>query len=114
VFGLGCITGILSFARVVSWLLKRYHNSTIALLAGFMIGSLNKIWPWKAVVTYRENSAGELVPFLEENLLPTEYLARTGQNPEFLLALLFMAFGVLLVVAIEKFAAMQELKSRSR
>ena len=110
VFALGCITGILSFSRLVTWLLKKYHNSTVSLLAGFMLGSINKIWPWKAVLTYRENSRGELVPFVEENILPTDYLAQTGQNPEFLLALLFVAAGVLLVVVIEKIAARQQEK----
>jgi putative membrane protein len=41
---LGCVVGIVSFARVLSWLLKRYEQATIAALVGFMIGSLRKIW----------------------------------------------------------------------
>ncbi|MGI9545450.1 MAG: DUF368 domain-containing protein, partial [Cyclobacteriaceae bacterium] len=47
IFALGCLVGLLSFARVVSWLLNKYHDLAIALLAGFMVGSLNKVWPWK-------------------------------------------------------------------
>src|SRR5690606_16388134 len=58
VFAAGCVVGILSFARFVSWLLKNYHDTAIALLAGFMVGSLNKIWPWKVVTEYRIDSHG--------------------------------------------------------
>ena len=52
VFGIGCVVGLLSFARVVSWLLDRYYNVAVALLAGFMVGSLNKVWPWKVITEY--------------------------------------------------------------
>jgi putative membrane protein len=104
VFALGCVTGLLSFASLISWFLKRYHNVAIAMLAGFMIGSLNKIWPWKETISFRTNSAGELVPLVQKNILPTEYLANTGQNPQMLSALLFAAVGVLIVIVIEKLA----------
>jgi putative membrane protein len=105
VFALGCITGLLSFARLVSWLLERYYNIAIGLLAGFMIGSLNKIWPWKTVTQYRIDSHGVQKPFLEESVLPTTYLEVTGQQPQVLWAILFMALGILLVVGLEKIAA---------
>lgn len=105
VFALGCITGILSFARLISWLLERYYNVAIALLAGFMIGSLNKIWPWKTVLEYRLDSHGVQKPFLVESVLPTTYFEVTGQQPQVVWAILFMALGILLVVAIEKIAA---------
>lgn len=104
VFGLGCIIGILAFARFISWLLDRFHAQTIAVLVGFMIGSLNKIWPWKEVLQYRINSKGERVPFLEENVLPNEYLEITGTNPFVLQALLFFFLGIGIVVVIEKVA----------
>jgi putative membrane protein len=45
----------------------------LAILTGFMLGSLNKIWPWRNVLSYRTNSRGEQVPFLEENVLPAQY-----------------------------------------
>ena len=104
VFVLGCIVGIVSFARIISWLLYHYHDLTIALLAGFMIGSLYKIWPWKLTTQYRVNSNGEQVPFLEENILPTEYLELTGNSPLILYALFFMALGFFIIVIIEKIA----------
>lgn len=106
VFALGCLVGILSFARLVSWLLKHYHLVTVSILVGFMIGSLNKIWPWRLVTQYRLNSKGEQVPFLETNVLPAEYLQSTGQEPLFMHAILFFALGIGLVILIDKLAAM--------
>ena len=50
VFTLGTIIGLAVFSRVLSWLFKNHHDIVIALLLGFMIGSLRKIWPWKNVV----------------------------------------------------------------
>ena len=49
-FGVGVAVGIISFSHLLSWLLRRYKNVTVALLMGFMIGSLNKVWPWKETV----------------------------------------------------------------
>lgn len=104
IFLLGCVVGLLSFVRLVAWFLKHYHNLTVALLAGFMLGSLYKIWPWKVILSYRTNSSGEQVPFLEQNILPTEFMAKTGSDPHILSALLFFALGILLVVFLEKLA----------
>ena len=70
VFLAGCAVGLLSFSRLLSWMFARYHDLTVALLTGFMIGSLNKVWPWKNVLSYRTNSHGEEVPFLEKSVLP--------------------------------------------
>lgn len=103
-FALGCIVGLLSFARGVSWLLRNYHDIAVALLSGFMIGSLNKVWPWKIALGFRINSEGKQVPTITENVLPGEYLRQTGEYPLLLQAILFMALGVFIVVLIEKIA----------
>ncbi len=73
VFGLGCLVGLALFSRLLSWTFKRYHDQTMAVLTGFMLGSLNKIWPWRNVLEYRIDSKGEEVPFIEENVLPAAY-----------------------------------------
>lgn len=104
VFALGCAVGILSFSRVVSWLLKKYHAITIGLLAGFMLGSVNELWPWKIVTAYRTSSSGEEKPFLTENILPGAYLEQTGIEPQFLFAVAAFIFGILLVFGIERTA----------
>lgn len=101
VFALGCIAGILSFARIVSWLLDHYHDFTVALLAGFMLGALNKLWPWKATVQTFMDRHGTVKPLIERNISPWEYNA-LGRDPHLFEAILFMALGVLIVVFIEK------------
>jgi len=45
-----------------------------------MMGSLNKLWPWKQVLEYRLNRHGQQVPFIEQNILPNNYLEATGQE----------------------------------
>jgi putative membrane protein len=103
-FAMGCVVGILSFSRLISWLLKNYYAVTIALLSGFMLGSLNKIWPWKNVLTYHVNAKGIQKPFLTENIWPHHFEKITGQPAYFLEAVFFFAFGVVLVLGIEKLA----------
>ncbi|MFM2250375.1 MAG: hypothetical protein RLZZ358_1302, partial [Bacteroidota bacterium] len=80
-FASGCLVGILSFSRVVAYLLRRFHAATIGLLSGFMLGSVNELWPWKQVTSWRTSSSGKEVPFLTENILPGEYLAQVGLDP---------------------------------
>jgi putative membrane protein len=74
VFAAGALLGLAVFSRVLTWLFKSYRNVTLSLLTGFMLGSLNKLWPWRLVESYRINSAGGEVPFLERNVLPTDYV----------------------------------------
>lgn len=103
IFILGCITGLFTFSRAISWFLTKFHNHAIALLAGFMIGSLNKIWPWKKAILFDWRN-GEQVTIQEKNLLPMEYLSETGQEPLFVQAIFFMACGFMIVVIMEKIA----------
>lgn len=69
-FGFGIVCGVTAFARVLSWLLHHYHQMTLTLLVGFMIGSLRKIWPFKETVETMVDRHGDVVPILERNLLP--------------------------------------------
>ena len=105
VFALGCIVGLLSFSRVISWLLKHYYSITIGLLSGFMLGSINKLWPWKIVTEYRTSSSGEQKPFLTKNLFPSDYLDQTGFEPKLLLAVVAFLCGIMLVYGIDRVAA---------
>jgi putative membrane protein len=91
----GSIVGLLSFARLLSWLLNRYEQGTIAVLVGFMIGSLWKIWPWKNVLEWRTNSHGEQMPLVETNALP-DFGA-----PPFWVALGLCIVGFLLVSLLD-------------
>ncbi len=111
IFMLGCFLGLLGFSHFLSWILKNYRFATLAMLAGFMIGSLNKVWPWKEVISYRLNHEGHQVPAFDKSILPWDYFTITGQDPQVFKAILCAAFGVFLVVAIEKTAAMLKTKS---
>jgi len=99
IFGAGCVVGLLSFSRLLSWTLKNYYNVTIAILAGFLLGSLNKIWPWKITTETRINSHGEVVPFLQENILPMNY----QPDPQLLPAIGLAIVGVLLIFILSRF-----------
>ena len=103
VFALGCLSGLVAFSRLISWLFKNYHDITVAVLAGFMIGSLNKVWPWKETLETFTDRHGEIRPLIEENILPNTYMS-IGNDPFFWQALLFFTLGVGLVVALEKLA----------
>lgn len=95
VFICGAAIGITSFSRVLSYALHRFHDVTIAVLAGFMLGSLNKVWPWKETVETFIDSHGVVKPLVEKNILPDAYLWQ---------GLLLMVVGFLLVYVLEKVA----------
>lgn len=105
VFVSGCLIGILSFSHFLTFILAQYRYTTLALLAGFMIGSLNKVWPWKEVVAFRIDHQGNQVPAFDRSILPWDYFSKTGNDPQVFQAILFAALGIFLIVAIEKIAA---------
>lgn len=94
--GAGAVTGLILFANLLSWLLKKYHDITIAVLVGFMIGSLNKIWPWKETLK-TILVEGELKPLVEKNILPS--VGNAGDH--LWMALLMVAAGIVLIFLIE-------------
>lgn len=104
IFLSGCVIGIMGFSRFLTWVLDNYHHATVALLAGFMLGSLNKVWPWREVLEYATNSKGEQVAVFDKSILPWNYLSVTGKDPQLFQAILLMALGVFLIVLIEKIA----------
>jgi len=95
----GCVVGLLSFVRVLRWLLQHYHDPTVAVLAGFMFGSLRKVWPWKE--TLPAGAAGETILAQQLNVLPATF------SPEVGLALALLLLGAGLVWGIDYLAARQ-------
>ncbi len=90
-FALGCLLGLVLFSRVLSFTFKNYKNQTLSILTGFMLGSLNKIWPWRNPASWLDKESGEVVTNLvlmskerllgdeiqlikEVKVLPAEYL----------------------------------------
>ncbi|EDY37313.1 integral membrane protein [Cyanobium sp. PCC 7001] len=97
-FALGCISGLLLFVRLLRWLLHRWHGQTVALLVGFMVGSLWKIWPFRTVLETTINAKGKLVVLRDALAAPASPSALAA-------ALLLMGIGVALVVGLEALQA---------
>ncbi|MBE7373719.1 DUF368 domain-containing protein [Pseudomonas lopnurensis] len=108
VFACGCAFGILSFAKLLSWTLDRWRDITLAFLTGLMLGSLNKVWPWKETLTWQIDRHGEPSPLLQQNLLPSTYGDLTGHDPQLLLAVLLAILGISLVLGLEWFAGRRQ------
>ncbi|MFC2098443.1 DUF368 domain-containing protein [Bacteroidota bacterium] len=98
---MGAFVGIISFSHLLSWLLKKFHHLTIAVLSGFMIGSLNKIWPWKITIEEYLDSHGLAQPLIQKNVLPGSFSEATGADPQLLWAVLLALGGFLLIFAFE-------------
>jgi len=105
IFASGCLVGLVSFAGILRWLLVRWRDLTLTFLTGLMIGSLNKIWPWKQTLTWRTDSQGEQVPVLQTNLWPEQFAQLSGQDPQILLAIGLAVAGIVLVLGLEWLAA---------
>ncbi len=116
VFGVGAVIGLLSFARLLKVMFAKYHDITIALLSGFLLGSLNKIWPWKRVEEVMIKHAGEadeeVVNVIEKTVLPSDFttpvtdgatvVAQNPADPQLWPAIGLAAFGMILIFALEK------------
>lgn len=70
----GAAIGITTFSRVLSFALQRFHDITIAILSGFMLGSLNKVWPWKETIETYVDSHGVTKPLVEANIAPNQFV----------------------------------------
>lgn len=107
VFALGCLIGLALFSRVLSYTFKTFPDQTLALLTGFMLGSLNKLWPWRNALTFRENSNGERVALLEETVLPGKYEIMTGNDAFLVAAIVALLAGLAIVFVLARMAPEQ-------
>jgi len=97
--GLGAIFGLLSFARLLKWMFKNYKNATLAVLTGFILGSLPKIWPWKKVLETK-TFGDKIITIKEANISPFNF---EGDN-QLVFAILLAIIGFSLIFILEKFA----------
>ncbi len=97
---LGAIFGLLSFARLLKWMFKNYRNITLALLTGFILGSLSKIWPWKKVLETKVFD-DKVIPIVEKNILPNSYEG----DPQLMFAILLAVLGFSLIFILERIAS---------
>jgi putative membrane protein len=94
----GACLGLISFARILSWLFKKHHDVTIALLSGLMLGSLRKVWPWKKTILGLTDGSGHSVPVGQTNFLPTQW------DGEVTVAVTMMLFGLFAVFVLNRLA----------
>ncbi|RME75916.1 MAG: DUF368 domain-containing protein [Chloroflexi bacterium] len=98
----GAAVGIVTFAQFLGWLFKRYHDVTVAVLTGLMIGSLRKIWPWKETVQTILDRHGNPIPVAQVNVLPPAW------NSEVTLALILAIAGFGVVMVMDYWASRKE------
>jgi len=103
IVGGGAMVGLLTFSRILKWLFTNFKNYTLAVLTGFIIGSLNKIWPWKETLTWRTNSQGVKVPLNQQSISPFSF-----ENNQLLLAIVLAVVGFGLILLLEKLAVKKE------
>ena len=104
VFLAGCFVGLLSIANILSWAFEKYKDITLAILTGFMLGAMVKVWPWKEVISYRENSKGELIPLNEQPISPFTYEYLTGNDSQLYFAIFCASFAAITVYLLARYA----------
>ena len=95
VFGLGYFVGVLSFAKLLSWVLKRHFQISLLFLTGLMLGSFNKIWPWR-VVENDDNGVGN--DLYSRSVLPWEYENLSNSDPQIIISIAIIISGFTLVI----------------
>ena len=98
--GLGAIFGLLSFARLLKWMFKHYKDITLAVLTGFILGSLNKIWPWKKILETKV-FGDKIITVSEESVSPFSY---EGHH-QLMFAIILALVGFSLILLLEKLAS---------
>lgn len=104
IFASGAVVGLLSFSHILKWLFKNYHNVTLAILTGFIFGSLNKVWPWKNTLSWYTNSKGIKTPLLQESISPFSF---NGDN-QIGIALALMIIGFLTIFILERLGSKKQ------
>jgi putative membrane protein len=102
ILAVGAVVGLLSFSRILKWLFTKYKAVTLAVLTGFIAGSLNKIWPWKEILETVTVGDKDLV-IREQSVLPQHF----NGDPQLIFALLLMVAGFLLILILERVATQQ-------
>lgn len=104
---IGAIGGLIAFSHILSWIYKKYKDQTIAILTGFILGSLSILWPWKNE-TYLIDTAGEYILKNGDKIIQssTKYIPETF-NTEVIIAISLMIIGIITISLIEKIASKQ-------
>ena len=101
---LGCLVGLIVFSHLLAWVFKHYKNQTLALMTGFVLGSLVVIWPWKTAITQLIVHDGKPS---REVVASYQWFAPNVQDPETWIALLLIAAGAAAIALMEYLAGDQ-------
>jgi putative membrane protein len=107
IFASGCVAGLLSFSHILSWMFNHYKTMTLALLGGFMLGSLNKVWPWKQTIESAIDRHGKEIPLVQNNILPQTFETLHTQPAYMWYAIMLMILGMGMVIGLEKIGQKQ-------
>jgi len=97
----GGVVGLLSFSRLLAWLLRHYYAATLAVLCGVMAGSLQKLWPWRQTTSYYLGADGEAVPLVVRPITPMRFRELYGDDPLLWGAAACALAGMAVVVALD-------------
>jgi putative membrane protein len=100
----GVIIGLLSFARLLKWLFLNYKNQMLIVLTGIMLGSLNKVWPWKEAISTYIDRHGVTKPLVEQSIFPVSF----DGDPKLISAIILAIVGFGLILLMEKLAVKKE------
>lgn len=108
----GAVAGLLLFSNLLSWLYEKFRNQTIAVLTGFILGSLGIIWPWKTEVPAK-NELGQLIYKDGETIIEGyNWFLPEHFNTEVLLAIIFIIFGVFVIWGTEMVATQKTVNNK--
>ena len=98
IFTSGAAIGLLSFSHLLKWLFKNFHNTTLALLTGFIFGSLNKVWPWKKTIFKTDTEGVFLLDSTGEKIIQNykRYIPELDTETYYAIAFIFIGIGVLI------------------
>ncbi|QED37428.1 DUF368 domain-containing protein [Antarcticibacterium arcticum] len=99
IVAVGAVFGLLAFSRILKWLFDHYSTITLAVLTGFIAGSLNKIWPWKKVLE-TEEYGDKIIILKETSVLPWNFEGEPYMFP----AIILMLSGFILILLLERIA----------
>lgn len=107
---IGAIAGLLAFSHLLSWVLKRFRNQTIALLTGFILGSLRILWPWQSPVYLLDQNSTPILKDGAEVIVSYKQYIPDSFSSDVLLAIFWIIVGIVSIALIEYFAAKQAKK----
>lgn len=117
-FAAGGVLGLLGFSRMLKWMFEKYESRTLALLTGFLLGSLNKVWPWKFIdkvfITHSGMANEKIVPLVERNVMPNTHYTHITENdlliglidksPQIIPAIALCLLGIIMIIGLERIA----------